>query len=312
MTSSDVQNDSYDERPLIDDLLEKHAKAIASVRESILSDDECKALYEKGNNITLYDDIWILRYVLSHKGHAKAAAKAAISTIKFREATKLNEVGDLKHRIKHHGIPDSEAIADFEPMVGFNDFNKFCGEEAVTITLPDENRGLIFYCDVGKFDQHGIAENLNEEQVKEILLYSNEATFQVVDEVTRRTGRLTKVIKVIDMGGTTLRGMSRTYLKRDAAGSKALQDYFPQLLGGMLVINGPTWISMLWSAVKPFFPKRVVEKVDFLPSVYKLKNSKKALKPFLKHVSEENLPERYGGLNKQWPLPCASERYVPN
>ena len=312
MCKPDSEQQSYDERPLVDDLLDKHAKAIASVRESILSDSECKALYEKDDNTKRYDDIWILRYVLSHKGHVKSASKAAMKTIKFREESGLNEVGDLRPRMKQHGVPDSEKMASIEPLPGFQVFEKYCSENAVCLTLPDENRGLIMYCDVGALDQHGIAENVDESVVRDMMLYTNEAIFQILDEVTRRSGRLTKVTKIIDMGNTSLRGMNRTYLKRDAACSKSLEDYYPQLLAGMLIFNGPTWVSMLWAAMKPFFPKRVVEKVDFLPSVSKLKGNKKALKPFLKHVSEQHLPERYGGLNKEWPLPCVAERYIPN
>lgn len=312
MCKPDSEQDPYDDRPFVDELLDKHAKAIAAVRESILADEDCKALYEKADNTKRYDDIWILRYVLSHKGHTKAAAKAAMNTIKFREEIKLNEAGDLKCRIKQHGVPDSDKIAAFEPLPQFQLFEKFCSENTVCLNLPDENRGLIMYCDVGALDQHAIQENMSEEQCKEMMLYGNEAMFQVVDEITRRTGRLTKVTKVIDMGNTSLRGMNRAYLKRDAACSKSLEDYYPQLLAGMLIFNGPTWVSMLWTAMKPFFPKRVAEKIDFLPSVSKLKGNKKALKPFLKYVSEEHLPERYGGLNKEWPLPCVAEHYVPN
>ena len=40
---------------------------------------------------------------------------------------------------------------------------------------------------------------MSAEQMKEMVLYSNEAMFQVVDEITRKTGRLTKVMKIVDM-----------------------------------------------------------------------------------------------------------------
>ena len=199
MTKADSQEDSYDERPLVDDLLEKHAKAISSVRENILADDECKALYEKGDNTKRYDDIWILRYVLSHKGHVKSASRAAMKTIKFREESKLNEMGDLRSRIKQHGVTDSEKIANIEALPGFKLYNKYCEENAVCATLPDETRGIVVFYDMGKLDQHGLATGMDAEQMKEMVLYSNEAMFQVVDEITRRTGRLTKIMKIVDM-----------------------------------------------------------------------------------------------------------------
>ena len=31
---------------------------------------------------------------------------------------------------------------------------------------------------------------------------------------------------------------------------------------------------------------------------------------YLKFISREDLPERYGGLNKEWPLPSAREKFL--
>lgn len=101
--------------------------------------------------------------------------------------------------------------------------------------------------------------------------------------------------------------MNRAFLQRDGASSKASEDYYPQLLACIMLMNTPTWLSTFWSLLRRVIPKRVVDKVDFLPSVAKLKSNHKALKPILKYVSEENLPEKYAGRNTQWPLPCVSE-----
>lgn len=140
-----------------------------------------------GDNTKRYDEIWILRYVLSHKGQVKSASNVAIKTIKFREESKLNEVGDLRHRIKQHGVPDSETIANFQPLPGYQLYNKFCEENAICTTLPDGNRGIVVYYYLGKIDQHGLADAMDAEQMKEMVIYANEAMFQVVDEITRKT-----------------------------------------------------------------------------------------------------------------------------
>lgn len=295
----------YDERPLISDLLTKHSAAIDSVRQIIQADDVGNKLYNKGDNAKRYDDIWILRFVLSHNGNVTAAAKAVLKTIEFREEKKMNELGDIRHRLQNFG-DSRHSNSACEPLPGFPQMNSCCGENCSFIVLPDVNRGLILYCDVGQVDMDKIADEVSEENQMDSLLYSNEATFQVLDDVTRRTGRLTKQLKMIDMGNVSVRKMNRAYLKRDAACSKALEDYYPQQLGTMFVANGPAWLSTFWSALRPFFPKRMVEKVDFLPSISKIKkakNSDKYLKPILRYVSEEDLPERYGGKNQEWPLP---------
>lgn len=307
LTGSDAK--SLDNRPLVKDLIEKHSKVIEGVREVIQKDKECFELYNKGDNQKRYDDIWILRFVLSHKGSVKSASKAALKTIKFREEKKLNELGDIRHRITNLGVANETTI---EPLPGAEVFERYCGENTNLMTQPDRNRGIVLYCDVGQIDQTGLAENISEEEMTETILYANEAVHQVVDDVTRRTGLLTKQLKIIDMGNVYLRQMDRAYLKRDAASSKKLEDYYPQLLGAMYIYNSPTWVSVLWSALRPFFPKRVAEKVDILPSLTKILKSKEThLKCVFGFVSEENLPERFGGKNKEWPLPAAGLQYGP-
>jgi hypothetical protein len=311
MSRQDIDSESYEERPLIKDLLEKHADAISSVRVVILADDDGRAIYHKGDNAQRYDDIWILRYVLSHKGVVKSAGKSALKTIKFREEKKMNELGDIRHRLMNHGVDKTDESSDIEPVPGFEMFGRYCRENAVFVTLPDKDRGIILYCDLGQIDQDGLAAGMNEEDMTEYALHGNEAIFQVLDDVTRRTGRLTKQMKIIDMGNVFLSKMNRAYIKRDAACSKALEDFYPQLLGAMFIANSPSWVSALWSALRPFFPKRVAEKIDFLPPLSKMKAAKKTLlKSILRYVSEENLSERYGGKNKEWPLPCAGTHFV--
>ena len=302
-----------DSRPLVKDLLAKHSKAVEIVRTAIQNDDVCKTISAKNSedNAKRYDDIWILRFVLSHKGHVASASKAAIKTIKFRDEKKLNELGDIRHRLRGLGVQTHENYTS-EPLPENDAYDRCCAENSAFFTQPDKDRGLLLYCDVGKMDMDAISETLTEEQMTEYMIYLNEAVFQILDDVTRRTGRLTKQMKMVDMGNVHLTKMNRTYIKRDAAVSKSLEDYYPQLLGCMYIANSPSWLSMVWLALRPFFPKRMVEKLDFLPSLAKLKKSsnyKTYLKSIERFVSLEDLPERYGGLNKEWPLPCASKNF---
>lgn len=305
-TQPTSSSNRYDDRPFISDLLTEHSAAIKSVQEIIQADDAAQEICNKAINSERYDDIWILRFVLSHKGNVKSASKAALRTIQFREEKKINEIGDIRHRLQNLGdVIDAKRLSG-EPLPGWELVNGLCGEYAALQTIPDHNRGPILFCDVGQIDMDGLAEEMQEEAMTEYLIHLNEAYYQVLDGITRRTGRLTKLFKFIDMGNVQLRKMNRTYLKRDAAINKVLEDYYPQLLGAMVVVNGPGWLSAFWSMLRPFFPKRLVEKIDFLPSNRK---SKKYLKPVLRYISEEHLPERYGGKNQQWPVPSVSMMY---
>ena len=70
------------DRPLVKDLLEEHGTKIEEIRAIIEKEDSyCKS----------YVDIWMLRFILSHKKVSKASI-AAIKTMKFRQEKKLNEL----------------------------------------------------------------------------------------------------------------------------------------------------------------------------------------------------------------------------
>jgi hypothetical protein len=314
MTPSISASNYHDDRPLIADLLVTHSKAIASVEEGIKANDTGKELYIKGGNPKCYDDIWILRYVLSHRGNVKSATKAAIKTMIFREEKKLNEIGVLRHKIKNYNGEDhgndafsSDVSTD---LPGRKLFNTFCEEGAVMFFLPDKNRSFWHITQLSSVDLDRIVTGMSEEELADWYLYNNEATSQVLDDITRRTGRLTQFMRIIDMTDMQLLKMNRKYVKRDAAITKAYEDFYPQLLGTMFLFNSPGWLSAFWILVKPFFPKRVVEKIVFLPSLSKMKKSKKSLEPFLRHISEEHLPKRYGGMNETWPLPSAGCQFL--
>lgn len=280
--------DSLDDRPFIKDLLSEHTSSIAAVRASLREEPDLSDLYDP----SLYDDIWILRFLLSHKNDVDAATRAAVATMKFRQEYKLNDT-DLRGRMKHldgvpaeagYGLPHCEKLtACATKYACFN-------------TLPDENRGPIMYVYLDKLDMNKLNETCTQEELKLSAIYTNESYYQILDTITRRTGRLTKLLKVCDMDGLSMRKMNRGYLSKDGAASKEIDDYFPQLLGGLLVVHAPKWINIIWKFCKPLLPKRVVEKVDFLPS-----NKEKIQGSLARFVSKENLLGMYGGDKKEWP-----------
>lgn len=65
------------------------------------------------------------------------------------------------------------------------------------------------------------------------------------------------------------------------------QDYYPETMGRLLVINAPTSFTAIWSVVKPWLAKETVAKIDILGNDYK--------KVLLEVVDEQNLPVMFGG-----------------
>mmetsp|Transcript_10030 Transcript_10030/g.11130 ORF Transcript_10030/g.11130 Transcript_10030/m.11130 type:complete len:307 (-) Transcript_10030:217-1137(-) len=278
----------HDDRPFISDLLKEYSSEIESVR-NIIQDDN---LYNKGDNSTRYDDIWILRFLLSHKKNVEKAAKAAIKTMHYREEMKLNELGDIRHRTGSITGPTSIQF----PMVV--KYQSFCKNPSDIInTLPNKDRGIVTYLNIGGVNTKKLAKEMSVEDIQEAYMYSNECTFQVLDEVTRRTGKLTKWLKILDCDGLYFTDLSMKYVQKDGAANKASDCFYPQLLGAMLIVNSPSWAQNIWKVIRPFFPVRVVEKINFFGSDINPEDKKH----FLRYISEESLPEKYGGNNKEWP-----------
>ena len=211
--------------------------------------------------------------------------------MKFRAEYNLNDA-DLRGRLKH-----LDGVVEEEYRLPYGDKMMACSTKyAAVVDWPDVNRGPVMYVYLDKFDMNKINDTMTQEDLKHNLIYLNEAIFQVLDTITRKTGRLTKIVKLIDMDGVSLRKLNRGYLSKDSAASKEIDDYFPQLLGGLLIYHSPKWINTIWKFVRPLMPRKVVEKVDFLPN-----NTEKFHGILARFVSKDNLPEQYGGEKSEWP-----------
>ena len=67
------------------------------------------------------------------------------------------------------------------------------------------------------------------------------------------------------------------------------------------MVNAPDWITVPFRAFRPLFPSRLVQKLDFVLENKNIPFSEK----FIRYISKENLPVRYGGDNEIWPPPYA-------
>jgi hypothetical protein len=123
--------------------------------------------------------------------------------------------------------------------------------------------------------------------------------FQVLDSTTRRTGRLTKGIRFVDLGGFSLRQNNRECINRNAKNARECQDHYPQMLASIYVINVIPIFQGAYRLLKPLLPKRFVEKLNIINPV----KSKKEKMLLLKHISVEDLPVRFGGDFEEWPYP---------
>ena len=65
------------------------------------------------------------------------------------------------------------------------------------------------------------------------------------------------------------------------------QNYYPEMLGKMYIINAPMLFTAVWTVIKGWLDENTVKKISILGSSYK--------KQILEYVDAENIPDFLGG-----------------
>jgi len=262
-----------DKRKSVKELIEEHRSKIDKVTAEVSKDP----LYDASK----HDDLWILRFLLSHK-KSQAAIKAAKSTLLFRKKHKLDDK-DIRDHIVHESKEDS-----------VNEYWKTrCNGDALLFTLPDKKRGVIAFIDFGSLDHHKAAKELSVETWDHAFIYSSEWCHQWLDYVTRSTGRLTRSVRFVDASSLSLKALNREANKRDGKIMGEMEDCYPQMLETLFLCNAPSWIHLVWQIMRPIMPKRILDKIDIITPT---KNEKERHRLW-QHISEDNLPDYHGGKN---------------
>lgn len=275
----------HDTRESVPELLSEHASNIELVKEQLKADP----LYEPFK----HDDLWILRFLLSHKQKVKKATKAAKHALAWRSKHKLDEK-DLRF-ISPHSVPNGE---DETPFAGSDSLKRAWNlrypSDCIAFTVPDKTRGVAGFLRFADFKHDKeTMKALSDDDLGAVFIYLSEWTFQWLDYVTRKTGRLTKSCRFIDFKGFSVFQVSRNAAKRDGDIMGEMEDVYPQLLHSLFFYNQPNWIHALWATFRPLMPSRVVEKIDMVEP----KHNEKEFTRLLKFVAKEQLPVSLGGDN---------------
>lgn len=263
-----------DKRPAVRDLIAKHRLAIDELASDLALTDKSK-LFDKNK----HDDLWILRFVLSHKGHRKKALHGAVGTLQFRAENEL----------------DGKDIRQYPPgpLAQDESFQRYFAciqDEAFAFDIPHPQRGVVVFLSGVGFDLQQL-QQLDFKDRLRAFCYINEWTHQWLDFTTRTTGRLTKSARLMDVKGMGLFQVNYETLRLEAKAIATMQDYYPQLLESFFICDPPTWAHIPWKIVRPLLPSRVVHKIDFVAPG----KSKKERKRLRAHLQEEHLPVMYGG-----------------
>jgi len=104
---------------------------------------------------------------------------------------------------------------------------------------------------------------------------------------SRKAGHLLETCcTVMDLKGVALSRATQVYSYVSKVSAMS-QNYYPERLGRLYVINAPWGFSAIWGAIKGWLDPVTVSKIHILGSGYKTE--------LLKQVPAENLPAEFGG-----------------
>ena len=227
-------------RQNIDELLTTHANAIVELRTAV--QDLLPAAPVDG---VAFDDIFLLRYILSFKQVDKATPPCR-ETLEWRVKNK-----DILHRLTStgiDGIPNASTFLKFQTVGDIS--TTFQGWTTYVVRTAHS-------------DLPSLMGAMSVQEVSDYLTYSKELQWREVDRLTRATGVLVKNISVIDLNGFSFFGADRRFFKALGDSSKVSAVVFPQLLGATICVNAPSFIQLLISSFGSLMPKSATDKQRF-------------------------------------------------
>ena len=298
-------DESTDKRPILKDLIYKYRDLIDVMEVELSHLDK----YDPQK----HDDLWCLRFLLSHKLDPVPAIAAANTTLHFRRKHKLDKL-DIRgfppqdyNKFKPNFFPSFQRFMRY--VTGSTNNNgkikKTSKEEGdvdeqqkkqqpICYVVPDhQTLGVLTYIDLGNIDTHLSAELSLEDWIAG-LAYLNEYNYQWLDYLSRTTGRLTKSIRLVDVSSAQLNQVDRICQQKYTEAVATMEDCFPQAVSSIYICYAPFWIQSPWRVIKPFLPVRVVAKMDFLNP----KDNEDDKSKLLQQVPPQHLSIKFGGTNQ--------------
>ncbi|KXS17135.1 hypothetical protein M427DRAFT_133599 [Gonapodya prolifera JEL478] len=223
----------------IKEALEQHKDALKRLRSSIPA-------LETATEATPgeFDDIFLLRFILSAKDFDRALQNAA-ATVEWRTANRevlraVRETGRAPHHdvVAHHLVQGPhKSLVDGTPVYIIRSGISNTKELSRVASVPT---------------------------VAEWILFQREQMFDMCDKITRKTGFLSKMFVILDGSHARLTGLNLHFINSVSAASSKSEIYYPQLLLAQCFINMPTFFrTVILPMAKRVMPKKAMEKSKF-------------------------------------------------
>jgi hypothetical protein len=207
-----------------------------------------------------YDDLFLLRYLLSKKGDVAKAENMVRKCIAWRarKDVRLNvfvpvaedtwREADTKRRLDKHMV--------FGPFSNLID------------------GGSLVYLRDGLGAGNTVYESVSKDEFLWYGIIAREYCFRWIDRESRRLSRIVKSMYMFDMTDAALNTIPNRSLRGVYGTIASISEYaYPQLVSKYLIVNPPYFISFLLGLFRPVVPASMYEKIELFPSAVPLAKS---------------------------------------
>ncbi|KAH8673346.1 phosphatidylinositol-phosphatidylcholine transfer protein [Xylariales sp. PMI_506] len=213
------------------------------------------------------DTLTLLRFLRARKFDVNLSKKMFVECEQWRAETKLDET------VPTWDYPEKEELFKFYPQY----YHK-----------TDKDGRPVYIEQMGGIDLTSMYKITTADRMLTNLAVEYERLADPrLPAASRKAGQLLETCcTIMDLKGVGITKVPQvyTYVKQASAMS---QNYYPERLGRMYLINAPWGFSGVWNAVKGWLDPVTVKKIHILGSNYQ--------KELLEQVPAENLPKEIGG-----------------
>lgn len=256
-------------QPSLDELLATHASSIASLRADVSA--------VIATSVFTWDDVALLRYVLSFADAPSKAADAIRQAVEWRRAN----AEMLADAAAGRPAPFQKELEPY--MVSAPHGTGKEGEQLFVVRAGLSNPAA------------AMTALESPERMTSFLMYWKEVAFLHCDRETRARRKLCKQVVVVDLAGTSMANSDSRYFKTMAEAGKLSEILYPQLLGRAVIIHPPAFLATMMALFKPLMSKKQLEKQAFCPGRSAARPSASACPYASRAFDVASLPSFLGG-----------------
>jgi len=214
-----------------------------------------------------YNDVYLLRFLRARKFDLEKTTDMWKNYITWRREKKVDEVAK-------YDFPELNEAKEHYPHAWFR----------------TDKIGRPMYIErPGKIVLEKLNKVMTNERLEQHFIHDYERLMnEIFPACSKAAGKsISTTCYILDLKGVSARMMCPKIWELLKIATKIGQDYYPEILGTMYIINTPMFFHGAWQLIKGFLDEKTRKKVHLLGSNYK--------KELLQCVDENDLPDFLGG-----------------